>query len=68
MATVGDLVRAARAGDTGARRIVADVGGHLGVAVASLMNVLNPAAVVLGGEISRAWGELLLAPVSRRRA
>src|SRR6185436_10468806 len=60
--SVGDLVGAARAGDEGARRIVADVGGHLGVAVASLMNVLNPAVVVLGGEITGV-GELLLAPV-----
>jgi predicted NBD/HSP70 family sugar kinase len=62
IANVGDLVRAARAGDAGARRIVADVGAHLGVAVASLMNVLNPAVVVLGGEITGV-GELLLAPV-----
>ncbi len=62
IANVGDLVRAARAGDAGACRIVADVGAHLGVAVASLMNVLNPAVVVLGGEITGA-GELLLEPV-----
>jgi predicted NBD/HSP70 family sugar kinase len=59
---VADLVRAARGGDAGARRIVADVGAHLGVAVASLMNVLNPAVVVLGGEITGV-GELLLEPV-----
>jgi predicted NBD/HSP70 family sugar kinase len=59
---VGDIVRAARAGDGGARRIVADVGAHLGVAVASLMNVLNPAVVVLGGEITGV-GDLLLDPV-----
>jgi predicted NBD/HSP70 family sugar kinase len=59
---VGDIVRAARAGDAGARRIVADVGAHLGVAVASLMHVLNPAVVVLGGEITGV-GELLLEPV-----
>jgi predicted NBD/HSP70 family sugar kinase len=59
---VGDLVRAASAGDAGASRIVADVGAHLGIAVASLMNVLNPAVVVLGGEITGV-GELLLAPV-----
>jgi predicted NBD/HSP70 family sugar kinase len=59
---VGDIVRAARAGDAGARRIVADVGAHLGVAVASLMNVLNPAVVVLGGEITGV-GDLLLDPV-----
>jgi glucokinase-like ROK family protein len=62
IANVGDLVRAARAGDAGACRIVADVGAHLGVAVASLMNVLNPAVVVLGGEITAA-GALLLEPV-----
>jgi predicted NBD/HSP70 family sugar kinase len=59
---VGDLVGAARAGDARARRIVADVGGHLGVAVAGLMNVLNPAVVVLGGEITGV-GDLLLEPV-----
>jgi predicted NBD/HSP70 family sugar kinase len=60
--TVGDIVRAARTGDAGARRIVQDVGGHLAIAVASLMNVLNPAVIVLGGEITSV-GELLLAPV-----
>ncbi|HVU52116.1 MAG TPA: ROK family transcriptional regulator [Polyangia bacterium] len=60
--SVGDLVRAARGGAAGARRIVADVGAHLGVAVASLMNVLNPAVVVLGGEITGV-GDLLLDPV-----
>jgi predicted NBD/HSP70 family sugar kinase len=59
---VSDLVRAVRAGDPGARRIVHDVGGYLAIAVASLMNVLNPAVVVLGGEITGV-GELLLAPV-----
>jgi predicted NBD/HSP70 family sugar kinase len=62
ISNVGDFVRAARMGDVGARRIVAEVGAHLGVAVASLMNVLNPAVVVLGGEITGV-GELLLAPV-----
>ena len=60
--SVSDLVRAARAGDANAGRIVADVGAHLGVAVASLMNVLNPAVVVLGGEITGV-GDLLLDPV-----
>jgi predicted NBD/HSP70 family sugar kinase len=59
---VGDLVRAAREGDAAATRIVADVGAHLGIAVAGLMNVLNPAVVILGGEITGV-GELLLSPV-----
>jgi predicted NBD/HSP70 family sugar kinase len=62
ISNVADIVRAARAGDAAARGIVAEVGAHLGVAVASLMNVLNPAVVVLGGEITGV-GELLLGPV-----
>jgi predicted NBD/HSP70 family sugar kinase len=59
---VADLVRAARGGDEPAKRIVSEAGAHLGVAVASLMNVLNPAVVVLGGEIAGV-GDLLLEPV-----
>jgi predicted NBD/HSP70 family sugar kinase len=62
IANVGDLVREARRGDAGARRIVADAGAHLGVAVAGLMNVLNPAVVMLGGELTGV-GDLLLEPV-----
>jgi predicted NBD/HSP70 family sugar kinase len=64
--SAGDLVRAAREGQgdgtEAARRIIAEAGGRLGVAVASLMNVLNPAIIVIGGEITGV-GDLLLDPV-----
>ncbi len=60
--TIGDIVTRARRGDPGAREIVDDVGAHLGTAVAGLLNLLNPAVVVLGGEIT-SLGELLLEPL-----
>jgi predicted NBD/HSP70 family sugar kinase len=57
--TVADIVRAAQAGDAAARTIVDEVGHYLGIAVAGLVNLMNPAVVVLGGEIT-AVGDLLL--------
>lgn len=57
--TVADVVRAARGGDEAARGIIDEVGRYLGLAVAGLVNLMNPAVVVLGGEISTA-GDLLL--------
>jgi predicted NBD/HSP70 family sugar kinase len=59
---VAELVRFAREGNDAARHVIAEAGERLGVAVASLMNVLNPAIIVIGGEITAA-GDLLLDPV-----
>jgi predicted NBD/HSP70 family sugar kinase len=59
---LGTLIAHAHAGDPLATRIIADAGSHLGVAVANLLNLLNPGKVVLGGRLSLA-GELLLAPL-----
>ena len=53
---------AALAGDPLANHIVREAAGHLAVAIASMLNVLNPAAVIIGGGLSRV-GELLLAPL-----
>ena len=52
----------AREGDPGCRRVVADVGRHIGSGVANLCNLLNPSRVVLGGDLAEA-GELVLAPI-----
>ncbi len=60
--TVSDIVTGARAGDTVARELVDEVGQYLGIAVAGLLNLLNPAIVVLGGEITGV-GDLLLDPL-----
>jgi glucokinase len=48
-------------GDDAAGAAVAVLGGHLGVGIASLVNVFNPEVVVVGGGLVAA-GELLLAP------
>jgi glucokinase len=58
----GDMVSdAASQGDPAARGILAEVGARLGRGIAGLVNVLDPALVVVGGGASAA-GELLLAP------
>ncbi len=46
--TMEGVVRLARDGDPGCRRVVADVGRHIGSGVANLCNLLNPSRVVLG--------------------
>jgi predicted NBD/HSP70 family sugar kinase len=60
--TIADIVGGARAGDPVARQLVDEVGQVLGIAVAGVLNLLNPAVVVLGGEITGV-GELLLEPL-----
>ncbi|MFF8957475.1 ROK family protein [Streptomyces sp. NPDC014894] len=60
--TMERVVALARGGDPGCRRVVADVGRHLGSAVAGLCNLLNPSRVLLGGDLAEA-GELVLGPV-----
>jgi predicted NBD/HSP70 family sugar kinase len=60
--TVPKMVRLARDGDPGCRRVIADVGRHVGMGVANLCNVLNPSRVVLGGDLAEA-GEVVLGPI-----
>ncbi|WP_031508875.1 ROK family transcriptional regulator, partial [Streptomyces megasporus] len=60
--TMTEMVRLARAGDPGCRRVVADIGRHVGSGVANLCNLLNPSRVVLGGDLAEA-GELVLDPI-----
>ncbi|MDT0381323.1 ROK family transcriptional regulator [Streptomyces sp. DSM 42041] len=60
--TMPAVVRLARDGDPGCRRVVADIGRNIGSGVASLCNLLNPSRIVLGGDLAEA-GDLLLDPV-----
>jgi len=60
--TMTEVVRLARAGDPGCRRVVADIGRHVGSGVANLCNLLNPSRVVLGGDLAEA-GDLVLDPI-----
>ncbi len=67
--TIAAIEEAALADDPLARRVVAEAAEYLGIAVADLLNLMNPAAVILGGGLSR-LGEQLLAPLreaARRR-
>jgi glucokinase len=63
-ASTEDLVRAATHGDGGARRIWAESVKALAAGIASLINVLDPEVVVIGGGISKA-GPALFKPLFR---
>lgn len=53
---------AARNGDTEALAIINQAGYYLGIGLASLVNIFNPAAIVVGGGVTAGLSELLLAP------
>ncbi len=60
--TLKDVIARALDGDPGCRRVLEDSGRHLGIAVAGVVNLLNPEAIVLGGQVARV-GEVVLAPM-----
>jgi predicted NBD/HSP70 family sugar kinase len=60
--TIEDVLELLASGDLGTRRVVNDAGRSLGRVLADLCNHLNPAGIVLGGELSAA-GEPLLAGI-----
>jgi predicted NBD/HSP70 family sugar kinase len=63
--TIADVVARAHEGSTGgapARRVLADAGHHVGVALAAIATVLTPRRIVVGGELAQA-GDLLLDPL-----
>lgn len=61
--TVQVVVEAARSGDEFARSILAETGRYLGVGIASVVNLLNPEMVIVGGGVAQAAGELVLEPL-----
>ena len=56
---VRDLHALIARGDPGARRVVVDAGRAIGRVLGDHCNVLNPAAIVVGGELSAAGAPLL---------
>ncbi|GAA5018781.1 ROK family transcriptional regulator [Terrabacter aeriphilus] len=62
--TLRDIIAKAIDGDAGCRRVIEDAGRHLGVALAGLVNLLNPEVVVLGGQLSLV-GHVLADPMQR---
>ena len=63
----GDLVRAVREGDAGARQVIATAASLLGWAVSQLTLALNPSRVILAGPPTL-LGDALLEPLRRRAA
>ncbi|RMD64447.1 ROK family protein, partial [Candidatus Parcubacteria bacterium] len=60
--TFDAVVEAAQAGDALARRLLSESGRWLGVGIATLVNILNPQMVIVGGEGVRA-GDWRFAPM-----
>jgi predicted NBD/HSP70 family sugar kinase len=60
--TIEDVLKLSDEGDIGCRRVIADAGRHIGVALANLCNLLSPQMVIIGGELALA-GDVLLAAI-----
>lgn len=59
---ISDLIQHAQNGHTGAVRILEDTARSLGIALANLVNTLNPRMLVLGGIMAEA-GDLMIEPI-----
>ncbi len=57
-----DVASAAQMGDIFAQEIIAEAGEYLGIAIASLINIVNPGMVIIGGGVAR-MGDLFLEPI-----
>jgi predicted NBD/HSP70 family sugar kinase len=60
--STAELLELAAAGDSGARRVIADAGMHIGGTLATLCDLFNPELIVVGGELGAA-GDVLLDPM-----
>jgi len=56
----GDLRKAIQKGDKFVAKCVEDAAEHIGVAVGSLMNLLNPEVIVLGGGLIEALSDVMM--------
>ena len=62
--TFGEIVKAAKNGDKLAVTLLEETGEYLGVGIADLVNLFNPALIVIGGEIVQA-GDIVLDSIKR---
>ena len=68
--TARDVVEAARRGDLAAQEIIKRAGTFIGIAIAGLINLINPGTVIIGGGVAQV-GDLLTSPIrqaARERA
>lgn len=60
--TARDVVEAARQGDLAAQEIIKRSGTFIGIAIAGLINLINPSTVIIGGGVAQV-GDLLTGPI-----
>lgn len=53
--TMAEVIGLARTGDDRARAAILETGRYLGIGISIIVNSLNPARVIVGGEITGAW-------------
>jgi predicted NBD/HSP70 family sugar kinase len=56
---IRDVVDLANRGDAEARRLIRESGRHVGEVVSAAVNLLNPAIVIVGGDMARAYDVLV---------
>jgi predicted NBD/HSP70 family sugar kinase len=57
--TIGDVIKAYKAGDELARKLVNKAARYLGYGIASLSNIINPGTIIIGDEMSKAGENFL---------
>ncbi|HSK87465.1 MAG TPA: ROK family transcriptional regulator [Anaerolineales bacterium] len=60
--TARDVVEAARRGDLAAQEIIKRSGTFIGIAIAGLINLINPGTVIIGGGVAQV-GDLMTGPI-----
>lgn len=60
--TMDLLIEGAREGDPLAEAVIQEAGRHLGIAIVSMLNLLDPGVIVVGGRLAEV-GDQLLGPV-----
>ena len=61
---VHDVADAARRGDLAAQEILHRAGMFIGIAIAGLINLINPSVVIIGGGVAEV-GDLITAPIRK---
>ena len=54
-----DIYKAAEGGDESAQRVFKTMGKYLGIALAGIVNVLNPEMIVIGGGVAAGWSAFI---------
>lgn len=60
--SVSDVADAARRGDLASQEIIKRSGTFIGIAIANLINMINPSTVIIGGGVAQV-GDLLTGPI-----